>query len=160
MHGLPPPGPILSVQSSLKLNGRPIQSSTRGPQSAVRNCLVIGGAGFIGRHVTRGLAESGREVITLELVWERPTRKSSRCSNRLRGKRDCPLRGAFWSPGISMFRRMFWTTPSLGSVRRGVPLYRCRMASLVCGRRQKLHLVVKERRNFTVLHKSRDFCAE
>ncbi|MFA7342800.1 MAG: NAD-dependent epimerase/dehydratase family protein [Terrimicrobiaceae bacterium] len=31
----------------------------------MKSCLVIGGAGFIGRHVTRRLCESGREVVVL-----------------------------------------------------------------------------------------------
>ena len=31
----------------------------------MKKCLVIGGAGFIGRHVTRLLCESGREVVVL-----------------------------------------------------------------------------------------------
>jgi len=31
----------------------------------MKSCLIIGGAGFIGRHVTRLLCESGREVVVL-----------------------------------------------------------------------------------------------
>lgn len=36
----------------------------------MKTCLVIGGAGFIGRHVTRILCESGREVV---VIGRRPT---------------------------------------------------------------------------------------
>lgn len=31
----------------------------------MKTCIVIGGAGFIGRHVTRRLCESGREVVVI-----------------------------------------------------------------------------------------------
>ena len=77
----------------------------------MKRCIVIGGAGFIGQHVTRLLCESGREVVVLGRR-KKPIRKlPDRCQYVSGDYRDRDLLKRILQPGCEVIELAYSTVP-------------------------------------------------
>ena len=80
-------------------------------EHSVKRCLVIGGAGFIGRHVTKLLCESGREVVVLGRRERAMRELPDGCEYISGDYRDRKLLKRILQPGCEVIDLAYSTVP-------------------------------------------------